>query len=132
MKNNYTYNATNLAATTAFVNFFLSLGYQMSDSYTGDSEKYAKVLIDSWHFVDIQVEVKKLRGSSLDRGYEKLSLDGVFEKFSLPTEITVKLNSTYSAIVSKDGSFKVGCQTFSQQNLDDIQVAIKTLTNNKK
>jgi hypothetical protein len=49
-------------------------------------------------------------GSSVDRDAEELSLETMINLIT-GGEISVKLNDTYTAVVSKDG-ITVGCQTF--------------------
>lgn len=44
----------------------------------------------------------------------------------VPTEVTVKLNDSYSAVVSKD-TVKVGCQTFPIDILKKLQTAADSL-----
>ena len=125
MNTNYTYHCKNLAATIAVINFFKSIGWSTS----GDSsvEKYANKLITHFPLLQISVGNKHIGGNYTDYRYDRLSLEEVFEKFSVAVEKTVKLNSEYSAIVQKDGSFKVGCQTFTKKQLDDINAAIVEL-----
>lgn len=59
---------------------------------------------------------------TLDDLYDTQFLDKILKK-----TITVKLNSEYSAIVSKDG-VEVGCQKFTHNALLELAEAIKNIT----
>ena len=122
---NYTYHCKNVAATVAVINFFKSINWSVSSE--SPVEKYAKNLIAEYPLMQISTCKKHIGGNYTDYGYDRLSLEEIFEKFSVAMEKTVKLNSEYSAIVQKDGSFKVGCQTFTKKHLDDINAAIVEL-----
>lgn len=52
---------------------------------------------------------------------ELLSVEAIKRK-------TVRLNDEYEAIVSSDGTIKVGCQTFSHNIIKDLAEAIKEVT----
>ena len=64
-------------------------------------------------------------------GYVVAVSDDIFDMpFSfielVPDEITLKLNDSYDAVVSKDG-IKVGCQTFSHDIVEKLKKAIEEI-----
>jgi len=128
MNHLYTYYCKNLPATVAVIDFLKSIGFCHSYFYGDNTTDYAKSLINEFPLMQINTDAKDIGGNFTDYGYPKLTMEQIFEMFApKPTEVKIKLNTEYSAIVHKDGTFKVGCQTFTQKNLTDIQDAIKAL-----
>lgn len=70
-------------------------------------------------------EMDYTQDETFNHGDRKLiTLDDLYKQ---PTTIEVKLNSEYTAVVSKDG-LKVGCQTFNLSVIDDLAKAKKEVT----
>jgi hypothetical protein len=63
-------------------------------------------------------------------GYVVVVIGNYFKPFPeielVPDEITLKLNDSYDAVVTKDG-IKVGCQTFSHDIVDALKNAIEEI-----
>ena len=58
--------------------------------------------------------------------YDFITIDEMFELL-IPTfvPVEVKLNSEYTAVIQQDGTFKVGCQTFTKDILCKLLLEIE-------
>jgi len=68
--------------------------------------------------------------SSGDTAFKTVSIEEMFDIMSKPYEapfqpIEVKLNDEYTAKVQRDGSVKVGCQTFPMQSIVSLYTAVQ-------
>lgn len=112
------------AQLEAIATYLYSLGYKHWDRLTLD-KLIGRYFQEKYHWVVIRND-KTIEGNK--NYFDKFKTITLQELFDLeqPETITVKLNDSHSAIVSKDG-IKVGCQSFTHDSIKELWLACEKM-----
>jgi hypothetical protein len=128
MKNYNQLRPNSLSQYIAIFTYFQSLGWRIDlnsdypNNVAGLAEKYMK----NYPWLTFTLSSKNVSGNrdyQKSGIYEAITFDEVFDIISVKP-VSVKLNADYTAEIYKDGSVKVGCQTFDTKQVKELYAAL--------